>query len=107
MNVAEEIFTELGGPRFLIDIRCTDPCAIDNGLRLRLRINRSHANYLEITKGEDDLYTMKFLDIHKPKWDRKNKTMIKHKVKTLREIAQIEGSNLRKVFSLITGFELT
>lgn len=109
LTVAKEILTQLGGKKFLLMTGCKDLLGDEKSLRMRLVKNKSQANYLEITLGGDDLYTMRFF------YHREARYKVLPELKKVQEIPavekevkQVEGvycDMLCPIFTEVTGLE--
>lgn len=91
-KVAEIILKQLGGHRFLAMTGSYQLVAGKNLLGMKLRRNRSKANYLRITLNGKDLYDVQFISI-------RGTSM---KVKS--EFFDVYWNQLRQVFEEVTGF---
>lgn len=105
LTVAGGILTQLGGKKFLLMTGCKDLLGDEKSLRMRLAKNKSRANYLEITLGGDDLYTMRFFYYREARY--KVLPELK-KVQEIPEVKRVEGvycDMLCPIFTEVTGLE--
>jgi len=109
LTVAKEILAQLGGRKFLLMTGCKDLVGDEKSLRMRLARNKSRANYLEITLGGDDLYTMRFYYFRKGHYKvlpEQGKVLEVPMVE--KEIKRVEGvycDMLCSIFTDVTGLE--
>ena len=61
LQVANTILQQLGGRRFLAMTGAHNLVATNDSLSMKLRRNKSKANYLKIELDVTDTYTMKFI----------------------------------------------
>lgn len=92
MTIAEIIFKQLGGGRFVLITGAKNFLGLEQGLLFSLPKNRSGANKVEILINEKDLY-----DIHFFKARGLNKTCIE-------KIQDIKAEQLQEIFTEKTGF---
>jgi hypothetical protein len=93
MTRAELILLQLGGKKFLESTNVHALKNTDEGLTMKLRNNKSGANFLKITRSFIDTYTVEFQKVNYIKF-------------TFNDIATFENvysTELKKVFSEITG----
>jgi len=105
--VAEQILQQLGGQEFLAVTGCKQLVYDETSLRMRLIRNKSGANYLKITLGGNDLYTMLFFYYRPMKWVVKGNKVVE-RPEAHKEVARYEGvycDMLRGLFSEVTGLE--
>ena len=93
MTTANQILSQLGGNKFLAMTGANTLINTGLGLTMKLRSNKSKANYLKITLNEMDTYTVEFQKVNYSKF-------------TVNDVAAFENvycDQLQKVFTLITG----
>jgi hypothetical protein len=101
MNVAQTILSQLGGNKFLSITGAHSLVGGDDFLRMKLRRNKSRANYLTITLMPDDTYTMRFW-YYSEKFNM-NTLEIKRTDKTIAEYDGIYFDQLQEIFTEVTG----
>lgn len=96
--IAQTIFTQLGGNRFLAFTGSSKLVNMGNGLRMNLARNKTSANRLDIIyDGSADLYNLRFY--------RKTFSKKTFEVK-VKDIANYEGicfDKLQSLFTEVTG----
>lgn len=92
MNVAQTILSQLGGNRFVAMTGSHQFMAGENALHMKLRRNKSGANYLTIELTPMDVYTMTFKSIRGT-----------NPVKIKSEIKDVYFDQLESIFTQETG----
>lgn len=95
MQLATEILNQLGGRQFLACTGAHNCIAIHRGLMVKLRRNASKANYMRITLGGDDLYTVEFIKA------------IGTKITTVKSLEGVYNDMLQDLFYRVTGMYCT
>ena len=107
MNIANTIYTQLGGSRFKQMTGSKDFVGIENGLRMRLSRNKIGAQYLTITLNGMDLYDMVFTKLVKTYDPELKKLGIKFEIevqiKTIKTFEDVYFDELEERFTEATG----
>lgn len=93
MTTATQILSQLGGNKFLVMTGAHTLINTGEGLTMKLRTNKSKANYLRITLNIMDTYTVEFQKVNYSKL-------------TVTEVATFENvycDQLQKLFTEVTG----
>ena len=93
MTTANQILSQLGGNKFLAMTGAHTLINTGSGLTMKLRSNKSKANYLKITLNAMDTYTVEFQKVNYSKF-------------TVSDVANFENvycDQLQKIFTSVTG----
>jgi hypothetical protein len=93
MTTANQILSQLGGNKFLAMTGAHTLINTGEGLTMKLRTNKSKANYFKITLNVMDTYTVEFQKVNYSKL-------------TVTEVATFENvycDQLQNIFTQITG----
>ena len=103
MKVANTIFTQLGGNRFVMFTGSKDFVGDSKSLRMRLARNASGANRLKITLNSMDTYDMEFTKYTPSRLDRKTFEFKPEKCKTIKTVNGVCCDQLQEIFTDVTG----
>lgn len=93
MQVANTILHQLGGKRFIAMTGAHNFLATEKGLRMKIRQNKSKANYLYIDLDQgSDTYEMKFVSLRGTS------------MKTKAEFSDLYADQLQRFFTDVTGY---
>lgn len=101
-TVANEIFRQLGGNKFVVMTGCKNFAVDKNSLSMRIPKNKSKANYLKITLNGDDTYTMVFKKITLPRFNSKTMTFTEYKESVVKTFEHIYCDQLQELFTEVT-----
>ncbi|MBR0076260.1 MAG: hypothetical protein IJP96_10960 [Synergistaceae bacterium] len=105
LRIAETIFQQLGGKRFVAMTGVHDMHTNGDDLVMSLIRNQSKANRLQIKYNfGSDLYTMRFYRETGGKFN-KNYEWIEHKLKEIKTFDEIYFDQLTTIFREFTGLE--
>jgi hypothetical protein len=93
MTTANQIFAQLGGNKFLAMTGAHTLISHGNALSMKLRTNKSKANYLIITLNGLDLYNVEFLKVN---YSKDTTTEVKI-------FENVYNDQLQNIFTEITG----
>ena len=104
-EIANTIYQQLGGGRFVVMTGTKDMIAIENGLRMSLARNASKANRLEITLTGMDTYSMKFYRFTPWRFSTRGGKFTEYpeKITTVKEYNGIYCDQLQELFTETTG----
>ncbi len=103
MSIADTIFQQLGGGRFVAFTGAKEFNTKGNNLRFRIPRNASKANMVEITLNGLDLYDMKFTKYTPFHLNKKTFEWVEEKVVEVREFKDIYCDQLQALFTEVTG----
>lgn len=95
MNVAQIIFSQLGGNRFAAITGAHTFMDLGNGLGMKIRRNKSGAQYLRIKLTPMDTYTMEFIRFRKMD------------MSVVKSYENIYADQLQDIFTSVTGYYTT
>lgn len=98
MEIAQIIWSQLGGNAFRVMTGAKYCLAIENGLRFRIGRNGSKANLVEIILNYDDTYTMKFFKYTESKLNTKTFEWREEVKKELKSFEHIFCDQLQSLF---------
>ena len=104
-KVALNILQWLGGSKFLAMTGSKNLIYDNNSLNMNLVKNISKANNLRIEINDNDLYDVKFTKFTAPRLNKKNWTFTEGKTEVIHFSKNVFGSELQKVFKLVTGLD--
>lgn len=104
-EIANTIYQQLGGGRFVVMTGTKDMIAINNGLKMSLARNGSKANRLEITLNGADLYDMKFYHYTPWRFSTRGGQFREYPEKTtvVKEYKNCYFDQLQELFTNVTG----
>lgn len=103
MTVANIIYNQLGGNKFVVMTGSKNFLDDGNTLRMALAKNASKANRLWITLEADDTYTMRFFKYTAPRFSTKTYTFSDEKITEVRTIKGVYCDMLQELFTEVTG----
>lgn len=103
MTVAQIIYQQLGGNKFVVMTGSKNFLDDGNTLRMALAKNASKANRLWITLEADDTYTMRFFRYTAPRYSTKTYTFSDEKITEVRTIKGVYCDMLQELFTEVTG----
>lgn len=103
MTVANIIYNQLGGNKFVVMTGSKNFLDDGNTLRMALARNASKANRLWITLEADDTYTMRFFRYTAPRYSTKTYTFSDEKITEVRTIKGVYCDMLQELFTEVTG----
>jgi len=103
MTVANIIYNQLGGNKFVVMTGSKNFLEDGNTLRMALAKNASKANRLWITLEADDTYTMRFFKYTAPRFSTKTYTFSDEKITEVRTIKGVYCDMLQELFTEVTG----
>lgn len=103
MTVANIIYNQLGGNKFVVMTGSKNFLDDGNTLRMALAKNASKANRLWITLEADDTYTMRFFKYTAPRYSTKTYTFSDEKITEVRTIKGVYCDMLQELFTEVTG----
>lgn len=103
MTVANIIYNQLGGNKFVVMTGSKNFLDDGNTLRMALAKNASKANRLWITLEADDTYTMRFFRYTAPRFSTKTYTFSDEKITEVRTIKGVYCDMLQELFTEVTG----
>lgn len=103
MTVANIIYNQLGGNKFVVMTGSKNFLDDGNTLRMALAKNASKANRLWITLEADDTYTMRFFRYTAPRYSTKTYTFSDEKITEVRTIKGVYCDMLQELFTEVTG----
>ena len=104
-EVANEIFRQLGGNKFVAMTGAKRFLSDKNTLSMKIGKNKTEANHLKITLNGKDLYDMEFSHIVEPRLNRKTWTYSEMKIKVLQEYNDVYCDMLQELFTNFTGLD--
>ncbi len=93
MTTAQTILNQLGGNKFLAMTGAHTLINHGNALSMKLRANKSKANYLKITLNEMDTYNVEFQKVNYSKYT----------VTEIKTFDNLYCDQLQKMFTNVTG----
>lgn len=102
MTVANIIYNQLGGNKFVVMTGSKNFLDDGNTLRMTLAKNTSKANRLWITLEADDTYTMRFFRYTAPRFSTKTYTFSDEKITEVRTIKGVYCDMLQELFTEVT-----
>ena len=90
MEVANTIFQQLGGNKFVVMTGSNTFASTGNGLRFKLTRNKTVANFCIITLNSLDLYDFEFVKAGKS-------------YKEVQTVSNVYADQLQRIFTQITG----
>ncbi len=109
LTVAKKILAQLGGNQFLLMTGCKNLVGDENSLRMRLAKNKSKANFLQITLGGNDFYTMRFFYYRAGRYKvlpKEGKVVeIPEKEEEVKRFEGVYSDMLCSLFTEVTGLE--
>lgn len=103
-GVAQTIYQQIGGPRFLAMTGSHHLVADGNTLRMVLARNKSKANRLYITYDEGkDLYSMRFFRVTGGYLNKKTYAWVPEKTTEIKTIDELYCDDLERIFTDVTG----
>ena len=103
MKVAETIYNQLGGGRFVAMTGAKQFVYDSNSLRFRIGRNKSKANVVKIELRGDDTYEMTFKRVTTSRISLKTGEYIEGKDDVIREFHSVYFDQLQDLFTEITG----
>ena len=102
-KVANTIFEQLGGKKFVAMTGAKRIVAVEDGIQMRLAKNASKANHLEITLNALDLYDMKFTRFTDSRLDKKTCEWVPAKNEEIAVYGDLYFDQLQTIFTAVTG----
>ncbi len=105
MNIADIIYQQLGGGRFIAMTGCNSFIWDDrnNSLQMCIPRNSSKANRLTITYKPDDTYNMRFWRYTSCRWSSKYAKMYPEKYTDIKVFDGVYCDQLQELFTEVTG----
>jgi len=101
-EIATTILTQLGGRKFAVMTGSKDFSVIKNGLTMKLAVNPSKANRLDITLNGDDTYTMRFYKYSAPRLNNKTFEFSQSKTTEIKKFEGVYFDQLQELFTETT-----
>ncbi len=103
LEVANTIYQQLGGGRFVAMTGAKYFVGDKNSLRFKIGRNKSKTNTVEITLRGDDTYNMTFKHVTMSRISLKTGKYIEGKDDIIREFSGVYFDQLQKLFTEVTG----
>jgi len=103
LEVADKIFLQLGGGRFVAMTGANRFVCDKNSLRFKIGRNRSKTNTVEIELRGDDTYNVTFKHVTNSRISLKTGKYIEGKNDVIREFSGVYFDQLQELFTEVTG----